>query len=401
MLLLTHPTGNANVRNALLAFEEAGLLGGFSTTLAVPQSSPVLTRRSYPIPWKKVTISPWRECLRLTAGRFSPAALPTPETGWASIDQVYRALDRRAARLLTRPSFKGVYAYEDGALACLRAAKAMGKAAIYELPIVFGPHARKILTKEAERRPEWAFTLGGLNDSEEKMLRKRAELEAADLIITPSQFVLDSIPAAVRSSRSCEIVPYGADPAIDSHEVVEHCKSSPVDRPLRLLFVGSFSQRKGLADVLEACSKLNRKDVELHLLGSPMAPMPFYRQFYPGFVYHPPCSRGDVLKTMLACDLLLLPSLVEGRALVQLEALSCGLPIIITPNTGGDDLLVEGKTGWKVAPSAPDQLAERFEWIADNRDCLPEMHLAALAMARANSWSNYRRKLQIAVRPLL
>ena len=45
-------------------------------------------------------------------------------------------------------------------------------------------------------------------------------------------------------------------------------------------------------------------------------------------------------------DALVLPSIVEGRALVQQEALSCGLPIIVTPNTGGEDLIEEGTTGY-------------------------------------------------------
>ena len=42
-------------------------------------------------------------------------------------------------------------------------------------------------------------------------------------------------------------------------------------------------------------------------------------------------------------DALVLPSIVEGRALVQQEFLSCGLPIIVTPNSGGEDLVEEGK----------------------------------------------------------
>lgn len=399
MILLAHPTGNANVRNALLAFEGSDMLGGFSTTLAVPRMSPVLTRRSYPIPWSKVAISPLRECARLTAARFGLAKLTTPERGWASIDQVYRALDERTARLLKSSDYNGIYAYEDGALVSLRAARAMGKTAIYELPIAYGPYARTILEREAERRPEWAFTLGGLSDSEQKMARKQAELEAADIVITPSQFVLNSIPEAIRKNKPCVMVPYGSDPAMEDEQIDKTRRCDKIDRPLRLLFVGSFSQRKGLADVLEACSKLNRKDIELHLLGSPLAPLEFYRQQNPDFIYHPPCAHNAVIETMLDCDVLLLPSLVEGRALVQLEALSCGLPIIISPNTGGDDLLDAGKTGWQVEPASPDQLAERIQWFADNRDHLPRMRLAALAMARHHSWTSYRRELVEAVRP--
>ena len=41
---------------------------------------------------------------------------------------------------------------------------------------------------------------------------------------------------------------------------------------------------------------------------------------------------------MQDCDVLVLLSLVEGRALVQQEAMANGLPLIITENTGGEDL---------------------------------------------------------------
>lgn len=393
MLLVSHPTGNANVRNALIAFEEAGLLGCFSTTLAVPSRSPILARRSYPVPWSKVAISPIRECARLSCARLGLKRWTTPETGWASIDQVYHALDQRTARRLKNSAYDAIYAYEDGALASLRAAKAIDKAAIYELPIAYGPYAKKILEEEAKRRPDWTFTLGGLSDSDKKMARKHAELEAADLVITPSAFVLESIPDGIRENKTCVVAPYGAEPIAQDDPILRNFRSDTIDRPLRFLFVGSMSQRKGLADILEAFSKLNRKDIELHLLGSPMAPLAFYRKYYPDFIYHPPCSHRQVIETMLNCDVLLLPSLVEGRALVQLEALSCGLPLIVTPNTGGTDLLKEGQTGWSVPTSAPDQLADRIQWFAENRDRLPEMRSAAQSIAHLNSWASYRRNL--------
>lgn len=375
------------------------MLGAFSTALAAPEGFPVLGRRSYPVSWWKTHLAPWRESVRLAAARFGLSALTRPERGWASVDQVYASLDRKTARLLESPKFNAVYAYEDGGLECLRAARKFGKAAIYELPIAFGPYARGLLEEEAKRRPDWVFSLGGLQDSEAKMRRKREELEAADLVVVPSRFVMESLPNEIRESRSCELVPYGADPAVKALRGAKEESRDAEDRPLRVLFVGSLSQRKGLADVLEAFAALGRTDVELHLLGSPMADLAFYRNRFSAFIYHPPCARSEVLATMLKCDVLVLPSLIEGRALVQLEALSCGLPIIITPNTGGEDLLVEGETGLGVPPSSPKALAERIAWLADHREKLPAMRQAARKMAERKSWGAYRRRLVDVVKP--
>ena len=99
-----------------------------------------------------------------------------------------------------------------------------------------------------------------------------------------------------------------------------------------------MSQRKGLADLFEAMKLLKGEPISLSILGQPSMPMEFYRKQFAEFEYFPPCSNQKVREIMKAHDALVLPSIVEGRALVQQEALSCGLPIIVTPNAGGEDL---------------------------------------------------------------
>ena len=124
---------------------------------------------------------------------------------------------------------------------------------------------------------------------------------------------------------------------------------------LRILFAGSMTQRKGLADVFSAMKLLKRPDVELIVMGSPIAPMEFYYSQFRGFTYLSTRPHHEVLKLMQSCDVLVLPSLAEGRALVQQEALANGLPLIITENTGGEDLIIEGETGISRPHSQPGE----------------------------------------------
>ena len=72
-------------------------------------------------------------------------------------------------------------------------------------------------------------------------------------------------------------------------------------------------------------------------------------------------------------DVLVLPSIIEGRALVQQEALANGLPLIITPNTGGEDLIEDGKTGFIVPIREPNKIADTIEWFAKDQKQLPEI----------------------------
>jgi hypothetical protein len=71
------------------------------------------------------------------------------------------------------------------------------------------------------------------------------------------------------------------------------------------------------------------------------------------------------------------------------EAMSQGLPLIITPNTGGSDLIVEGETGFLVQIRRPDLIAEKIAWFADHREALPEMAKASQRKAAQYTWEAY------------
>lgn len=409
--LVVHPTGNTYVRNDLQALYEAGCLREYLTGFGFSRESILaqfpgpaslrqeLERRAYDLPSQLIHTRPVREIIRLLAARVGVESITGHETGWASVDAVFQDLDRAGAREIERMNGKpgAVLTYEDGAESTLAAAKLAGWRSYYHLPIAYGPYARKIFADEAARLPEWAPTLQGDRDSPEKMARKERELALADEVICPSQFVIDSLPSSVRQSKPCHLVPYGAPtppppPASDPRD-------QNSNRPLRLLFVGALSQRKGLADVFAALRLLNNPpDIELVLLGRANAPWEFYHTQGVPFTYEAPRANDAVLALMATCDALVLPSLVEGRAIVQLEALSRGLPLLVTPNAGGEDLITSGETGWLVPIRDPAALADKITWLREHRRDLPALRAACRARAEQVSWAAYRQRLLAALR---
>jgi glycosyltransferase involved in cell wall biosynthesis len=92
---------------------------------------------------------------------------------------------------------------------------------------------------------------------------------------------------------------------------------------------------------------------------------------------------------MRTCDVFCLPSIVEGRALVMQEAMSQGLPLLITPNTGGEDLVEEGRTGFLVPIRSPEAIAEKLTWFLNNRAAIPEMGYLAQQQAARYTWESY------------
>jgi glycosyltransferase involved in cell wall biosynthesis len=159
-----------------------------------------------------------------------------------------------------------------------------------------------------------------------------------------------------------------------------------------------MTQRKGLADLFAAVNLLKRTDVELVVMGSPLMPLEFYQRQCPAFRYEAPRPHAEVLALMRSCDVFALPSIVEGRALVQQEALACGLPLIVTPNAGGEDLIDEGDTGFLVPIRSPEAIAEKIAWFADQRAELPRMRQYAIDKAAKYTWERYGDRIADIVR---
>jgi starch synthase len=389
-VVLSHPTGNAFVREAASALAEAGLLEEFHTTLAFFGSGwkGELRRRVYSDALKGFTKShPWREAVRLLAVRLGLNPLTCHERGWASVDAVYRSLDRKVASALEPQKTSAVYCYEDGSLETFRSAERFGIRRVYDLPIGYWRAAQRILSEEAQRRPEWACTIEGLCDSPEKLERKDEELRLAERIIVASSFTARTLEKCPFPVAPVHVVPYGADSPVEEQLLVRR------DGPLRVLFVGSLSQRKGIADVFEAVGAMGRH-AELTVIGRKTGAdcKPLNEALARcRWIFSLP--RDRILEEMRTHDVLVFPSVFEGFGLVVTEAMSQGLPVITTRHTCGLDVIEDGVEGFLVPTSNPAAITEKLELLVQDRSRIEEMREAAQRKARKLSWAEYRRRV--------
>lgn len=405
MLIFSHPTGNANVREAARALNEAGLLSEFCTTvywreesllnsLLPPSLTRELRRRAFPhIRREQVRSFPWLEAGRLVARRMGLSQLTRHETGSLSIDAIYRSLDRKvASRLLRASDVFAIYAYEDGALESFRAAQQQGIRAIYELPIGYWGAFRKILGEEAALQPEWAMTIPGNSDSQEKLQRKDEELALADQIVVASRFVRGTLESASQVKAPVSVIPYGAPPP----------RVTSVNRPpapgakLRVIFVGSLSQRKGISYLLRAVELLGAK-VELTLVGRRVGECRALDRALRVHRWIPSLCHSDLFEEIRRHDVMVFPSLFEGFGLVLLEAMSCGVPVIATPHGAAPDFLTDGEDGFIVPIRDAEAIAERLEILSRDRTRLAAMSEAALLTAAGQAWEHYRKQLVVTV----
>ena len=396
-ILISHPTGNANVRAAAEAFHSVGWLTAFHTGLAwpaYPWLPAALQRRGVRLPARLLKLHPQLEPARLLAVRAGLKSFIRHEAGPLSVDRVYHQVDASVAASLIRAAHRSrplpqvVYAYEDGAHATFEAARRLGVTTVYELPIGYWRFARRLFQEEAQRRPAWASTLDGLADSPAKLARKDAELALAQHIVVPSRFVQRTLAESPHVDASVTVLPYGCPTPLS--ELPERTTSGP----LRVLFVGGLSQRKGLADLLEAVDRLGSA-VRLTLIGRSMggncAPLQaaLGRHRWLGSL-----PRSAVLAEMRGHDVLVLPSLFEGFPLVIGEALAQGLPVIATPHAAAEEFVVHGQHGYVVPIRDPESIAQHLEQMLLLPDLRRSMAREALQRAASWTWSDYRSRLR-------
>ena len=92
---------------------------------------------------------------------------------------------------------------------------------------------------------------------------------------------------------------------------------------------------------------------------------------------------------MEKADVFVFPSLFEGFGLVLLEAMASGLPVITTQNTGGPDLIQEGKEGFIIPAGSVEALRGKIRWMIDNRERAAEIGRKAHARAKEMTWGSY------------
>lgn len=407
-VIISHPTGNQSFRAAALGLYEANMLVGLRTTVAsfpgnifdrLSAFGPFaeLIRRSYDPALENYTQTwPRYELGRFAATKTGFRNLTRHETGLFSVDAVYRDLDKRVAKSLKKMTAKGtnaVYAYEDGALFSFREAKKLQLQCLYDLPIGYWRTAKRLLKIESERWPEWAATLTGLEDSEEKLARKDEELLLADKIFVASHFTASTLKDYPGKLAPVEVIPYAFPPVAN----FRNYGSSSASKPLKLLFVGGLSQRKGIADLFAVVEKL-KNHVELTVVGKKSSDdCPALDSALAKHRWIPSLPHNKILELMQMHDVLVFPSLFEGFGLVITEAMSQGTPAITTDRTAGPDLITHGENGWLVESGSTNALHVAIEELLLKRSMIAEVGREAMETAKKRTWDIYGKDLVRAI----
>ncbi|WOJ94278.1 glycosyltransferase family 4 protein [Congregibacter variabilis] len=151
----------------------------------------------------------------------------------------------------------------------------------------------------------------------------------ADRIVCPSVYVKEQLLRFGAEEEKVVVVPYGYTP----RERRLSTYSKGPQSPFRLVFVGTVEYRKGIFDVIEVARALGAR-VELNIFGEARDKTLADVDIPVNVTIHGRTPFPVIEQAYLESDAFILPSHLEGSATVVYEALSYGLPCIVTAETG-------------------------------------------------------------------
>lgn len=226
-----------------------------------------------------------------------------------------------------------------------------------------------LVIEEAKRWPGWQKLPGRLPQS--YWDRRQKEWELADLVLVNSEWSQQAIIQQGVPKEKIIVVPL----ALDLHH--DH-SFSPIDPQgdLKVLWLGNVVLGKGIQYLVEAARLLLDLKIEI-LLAGPMGISPEIVASFPSNIkVLGRVTRDKLSEVYNKAHLFVLPTISDGFALTQLEAMAHGLPVVITPNCGR--VVTDGWDGLIVPPRDSKALADAIARLDVDRDLLRAMSCNAL-----------------------
>lgn len=267
--------------------------------------------------------------------------------------------DRLASRWI--PPVAIFHGWTGNCLACIKRARQHGSVVIIEQATVHPSDWQRAVLVECEtfsvRPRDCRATLPA-----PLTRRMEREFELADFILVPSQVALRSFEKAGYAGRTIIV-----NAGVDHHFFAPPPKAAPRDM-FRVCYVGRVELLKGIPYLLQAWNQLGLAQAELVLIGEVAPEMRRFIKLWalPNVRFLGPLPRAELAEWYRASHLFAFPSVNEGLARVIFEAMSCGLPVVATEQSGASDCITPGIEGTIVPARNVAALAEAILWHYDN-----------------------------------
>ncbi len=217
------------------------------------------------------------------------------------------------------------------------------------------------------------------------------EYKIADYITVPTEFAKQTfIDRGINESKLIKI-PYGVN--INHFDKKSENNQMHNNVSFRIIYTGAVSVRKGVIYLLKAYDGLNLKDSELLIIGNiDKELIPIVKKFRKNKKIKFISSRkqSELYKYYQISDLFVTCSIEEGLSMVQLQAMSSGLPVICTRNSGGEEIIDNNVDGFILPIRDTEILKTKIKYLYENKNILKDMGNEAKKKASNKfSWESY------------
>ena len=202
---------------------------------------------------------------------------------------------------------------------------------------------------------------------------ENASFRAADAVVAVSKYTADAVKRAF-PAVDAQVIHNGVDTTFFCPETIDR---TPVnERPIRLLFVGNLSKRKG-ADLLPEIMRCLGPGYELRYTSGLRTKGRLVDMR--GLIPQGRLDRRGARDAYRHADILLLPTRLEGLPLTVLEAMACGTPVIASSVASLPEVVEDGVTGRLCPAGDVEAFAKAVRDLAGN----PDLHFEMARNARA------------------
>jgi len=275
-----------------------------------------------------------------------------------------------------------VHAWPLGALETLKAARRLGIPTVLERPNCHTRFAYEVVQRECDRigvslpaDHEHAYNAAVLK-------REEAEYALADRLLCPSDFVVQTFLNEGFPPDKLVRHSYGFDE--------KRFYPDPMRQPkpgLTVLFAGVCAVRKGLHFALEAWLKSPASRDGVFLIAGGF--IPGYAEKLADMLRHPSVRvlghRNDIPELMRQSDILVLPTIEEGSALVTAEARGSGCVLVVSDAAGANSKHLENALVHRAGDV--ETLTQHLTLLHENRSLLERLRTASLASVHEITWS--------------
>jgi starch synthase len=335
------------------------------------------------LPRPLVATFPWLHVPELIATR-APVDLPwlTDELGYANALAFDRWTEARVGSLLRRGvALDALIGISGSSLRTGALVQRAGGIFICDRGSTHQLYQERIVAEEYTR---WGVQ--SRPSDERDTLRELAIYAQADAITVPSSVAARSFVQMGVPAEKLHVIPYGVQ--------LDRFRPSvqPPDDEFSVLFAGAVGLRKGVPYLLEAFARLRHPRKRLRIAGALQADLRDVLRKLPRehVEFLGPLPQDRLAELMSRSHVLVLPSIEEGLALVQAQAMACGCPVIGSINSGAEDLFTDGVEGFIVPIRDADIIAARLQRLADDPALHARMRSASLDRVRSiGGWTEY------------